>query len=410
MQLGAVSQSVATRLLSIFTPRRLEAFGYSLAAGYALLLLLLFAAGGWILRRNGVPVYTDFTDAWMAGVEALRGNTAALYDSAEFVKLQAALVGLHQYFYPNWPYPPPYFFFLAPFAVLPYAAAFVAWDLLALLACAAVAYRIVGRRTAIPLLLASPFTIWNVFAGQSGLLMASLFGAALLTLEHRPVMAGVFIGSLTCKPQFGILLPLALIASDRWRAISAAAATAAVLAGASIAVFGIGPWLAFPRQILAQTGEVLVAGGHASTTPDWGFIQTVYGLIRYLHGGAGAAWAAQGIATAGAAVIVWRIWRSPLRYSLKAATLATAALLATPYAFAYDMTMTAISVAFLASDQLDYGVMRGEPMVLIVLFAISLAILIALGSIPLGPVVVITLLGLILRRALYYRCQAAAIA
>jgi hypothetical protein len=156
--------------------------------------------------------------------------------------------------------------------------------------------------------------------------------------------------------------------------------------------------LAFPQQIVAQTGEVLVAGGHASTTPDWGYIQTVYGLIRYLHGAAAVAWLAQGIAALAAAVIVWRIWRSSARYPLKAAALSSAALVATPYAFAYDFVLTAIPVAFLAEDELEHGVLRGEQTLLIALFCASLAVLAALGSVPLGPVITVALFGIIVRR------------
>ena len=41
--------------------------------------------------------------------------------------------------------------------------------------------------------------------------------------ERRPVLAGLLIGCLTWKPQFGILLPVALAASNRWRAFASAA-------------------------------------------------------------------------------------------------------------------------------------------------------------------------------------------
>ncbi len=71
------------------------------------------------------------------------------------------------------------------------------------------------RREAIALVLASPLTAWNFIAGQSGFLTAAFLGGALLFLERRPVVAGVFIGGLTYKPQFGILLPVALIAVRR---------------------------------------------------------------------------------------------------------------------------------------------------------------------------------------------------
>jgi hypothetical protein len=66
-------------------------------------------------------------------------------------------------------------------------------------------------------------------------------------------------------------------------------------------------------------------------SPDWGFLlQSVYGLILVLHGGATLAWLVQGATAAGVGVIVWLVWRSPVRYALKAATLSAAGLIATP--------------------------------------------------------------------------------
>src|SRR5207237_4867428 len=100
----------------------------------------------------------------------------------------------------------------------------------------------------------------------------------------------------------------------------------------------------------------------------WGYLQTVYGLIRYLHGGAALAWLSQGITALCAATIVWFVWRSPTRYALKAAILSAMALLASPYAFAYDMAGIAIPIAFLARDQMRCGLLRGEQTILLGLF------------------------------------------
>jgi len=47
-------------------------------------------------------------------------------------------------------------------------------------------------------------------------MMTSPFGASLLLLERRPVLAGCFIGLLSFKPQCGLLLPVALLASSQW--------------------------------------------------------------------------------------------------------------------------------------------------------------------------------------------------
>jgi hypothetical protein len=393
-------EGCAPRLIGIFAAWRLQAYGYLLALIYAALLLSMYKVGGWLVRGNGVPIYSDFTPAWVAGVQALHGNVAPLYDPARFLQLQAALVGPQKHFFDIWPYPPTFFFVVAPFGLLPFVAAVLCWEAVTLGGCLAAIYLITRRMPAIALVLASPFTVGNLYFGQNGFLTASLFGAALYFLEERPVLAGLFIGLLTYKPQWGLLIPVALLAGKEWRALASAAATALLLAGLSLAAFGAGAWVAFPQQLVAQTGQVTVEIGHFLSNPysGYGYIQTVNGLVRRLHGGAVAAWALQGAVSVAAAVIVWRVWRSPARYALKAATLSAAAFLATPWAFIYDFAALAIPVAFLAADQMRCGLLRGEQTVLLALFGASLAILASFGSLPLGPFIVIALLALILRR------------
>ena len=399
-------QNRLPRRLGIFAGWRLQAYGCVLAAVYAGLLLHFYLAGAWIIDRAGMPVYSDFTDAWVAGIEALRGKAALIYEPAEFIRIQSALLGPRDFFYPNWPYPPTFLLVLAPFGALPYFDAFVAWDIATLLGCIVVVYFIVRQQSAIFLLLASPYSLWNFLAGQNGFLTASLIGASLLSLERRPVLAGALMGCASYKPQFGILFPIALAASNQWRAFASAVAAVGLLAGASIVVFGTGVWIAFPRGLVIQ-GSL---NFFADPDSNWGLFQTVYGLIRDLHGGTAPAWATQAVTTVGVAITVWLVWRSEARYALKAATLSAATLIATPYAFAYDMAAIAIPVAFLASDQIRYGLLRGEQTTLLALFGAVLALLVifadrpvgtTFGSVPLGPAVMITLLGVALRRTFH---------
>ena len=380
-------------MLGIFASWRLQACGYTLAALYAMLLLGLYRRGLWLVDARGVPIYTDFTQWWVAGLQALNGQTTSLYDPTEFIKIQEALAG-SRVIYATWPYPPTYLLILAPLATLPYIAAFLIWDLLTLAGCVATVYFIVRRLPVIALILAFPFTAWNFAGGQNGFLTASLFGAALLFLQRRPVLAGAFVGCLTYKPQFGILVPVALVASRQSRAFVSAGVTAALLASASIAVFGTGVWAAFPRQLFVQTRITLFVD------PDihWGLLQTVYGLVRYLNGSAELAWLARAVTTIGLAIIVWMVWRSGGRNPLKAATLSAAALIASPWASAADMAAMVIPTAFLVTDQIRCGLLRGEQAIMLGLFAASFAVILADGRTPIGPLVIIALLSLILRR------------
>lgn len=390
---------------NIFATSRLHLYGYALGLIYATALIHFYWTRAWIVDSSGLPIYTDFAVWWAGGMQALHGNPAALYDPSEFDKIQAALFRPGEAVYLNWPsYPPTFFLVLAPLALLPYRYAFITWDAVTLLSCLAAVYLIVQRSPAIALVLASPFTAWNFLAAQNGFLTASLLGLSLLFLERQPVLAGVFIGCLTYKPQYGILFPVALVASNQWRAVISAGVAAASLGAASMALFGADAWAAFPQGFVVQ-GKLSLG---ASPDSNWGYLQTVYGLIRNLHGSACLAWLVQGLTTLATVIIVWIVWRSRVRYPLKAATLSAAALIATPYAFAYDMAAIVVPAAFLATDQLRRGLLRGDKAIWIILFGAPLAVLVTLGDNADGPtfggtpvslLAVIVLFGVILRRA-----------
>lgn len=403
--LGALDARIGSRrgsprLLGVFATWRLLAYGYTLAALYAGLLVYLQWSWSWLTNRKGVPAYHDFTYHFVGGLLALQGKAASIYIPSDFAAAQRALVGARSDFFTVWPYPPTDFLVLAPLAKLPYVAAFLTWEAVTLLGLVIVVYLIVQRRPAIALVLASPFTLLNVVIGQTGFLTAGLIGAALLALERRPALAGVFIGCLTYKPQLGILFPVALIAGRQWRAIASAVATTALLAGISIAAFAIDPWVGFPRQLLAQTDTVLIVGPTQGADPGlWGILQTAYGLSRYLGASPTIAWLAQGVASAVTGAVVWAVWRLPIRYTLKAATLSACALVATPYVQAYDLAAVAIPVVFLAKDQLSRGLLKGEQATALMLFAASLWMIPTVGRNPIGALISLTLFGLILRRA-----------
>jgi arabinofuranan 3-O-arabinosyltransferase len=387
--------SASVRVLGIFRPWRLQAYGYTLAAFYACVYFFAYHYGVWLVDGKGTPFFTDFAaGVWLTGRQALHGHTAVLYDPSGFIGLQKALLGPSPFYFPNWPYPPIFLLIAAPFGALRFVTSFVAYELLALLGSIAVLTLIVRHRAAIALVLASPFTVWTIGCGQGGLLTTALLGAALLALERRPVLAGVFIGCLTYKPQLGILFPVALVAAGEWRAIATAAATTVFLIVLSALAFGADPWTAFPRELGAQFRLMLLPGAGS----HWGMLDTVYGVVHYFGGGDRLGWLAQGVTSLGAALIVWLLWRSRVRYPLKAAALSAAALAATPYAFAYDMAALGVPVAFLARDQIERGFLRGEQTAMVAMFAAGLAVFPTSGSVPIGVAIVFALLALILRR------------
>jgi hypothetical protein len=132
--------------------------------------------------------------------------------------------------------------------------------------------------------------------------------------------------------------------------MSVAAATAAGLAVLSWLVFGSASWQAFVHWMPITSRVVLDQGG-----ADWSRLQSLFGLVR-AHGGSEAlAFAVQMTGSAAAAIgIIW-LWRSHAPFDLKAAALAAATLVATPYLYMYDVVVLAVAVAFLLRFTIERG-------------------------------------------------------
>lgn len=91
--------------LGIFAPWRLQAYGYTLALGYAVFAWYLYRLGVWLLDKQGAPVYHDFTFIFGAARLALHGKAAAIYVPAVFIRSQQSIIGTGQVLFSNWGYP-----------------------------------------------------------------------------------------------------------------------------------------------------------------------------------------------------------------------------------------------------------------------------------------------------------------
>ena len=163
---------------------------------------------------------------------------ALAYDFDAHHAVQKAVSGRADIPYFGWHYPPMFLLLAAALATLPYLAALALYQAVTLLPYLAVVTRIAGRPEAWLPALAFPAVFVNVTHGHNGFITAALLGGALLVLDRRPLLAGVLLGCLAYKPQFGLLIPLVLVATGRWRTIAAAAATVLAIAGLTWIAFG----------------------------------------------------------------------------------------------------------------------------------------------------------------------------
>jgi hypothetical protein len=206
----------------------------------------------------------------------------------------------------------------------------------------------------------------------------------------------VLIGALAYKPQFGVLIPVALLAGARWNTIGAAAATVAALVAVSLATLGGGVWQAFIDSMNFTQTIVLEQGG-----TGWEKIQSIFSAARMWGAGVPAAYAIQAaLALALAAGLAW-LWRSDAAFELKASALASGSLLATPYVLDYDLVVLAVAIAYFARHGLKRGFRDYE---ISLLAAAWLAPLLSRGvagasGIPLGLIVLLMMFVFTLRRA-----------
>jgi len=310
-----------------------------------------FFAHWWILDDKGLGIPIDFVNVWSAGKLVLDGHPALAYDWDIQKQVQIAVLGQSYEGNFAWHYPPPFLFVAALLAHFPYAVAFIGWAAISLVPYLAVMRAIVGRPFGWLLAASFPVVLTNTLVGQNGFLTASLIGGTLYLMPTRPVLAGICLGLLSYKPQYGLLFPLVLIAASQWTVFFTAGVVAAAMAFVSWLAFGIETWQAFFHW-LPMFSQAFLTEGRA----PWGKMQSIFALVRYFGGTEQLAWVFQWIMNGAVAVLLVLMWRSSrIGYPLKAAALAAGCLLVTPYLFLYDMMVLAIALAFLVRIGLSEG-------------------------------------------------------
>lgn len=361
-----------------------------LALAYPVYLFIMYQSHTWILQANGRPGVSDFMVFWLAGRAALRGAAASVYDPRIHHAAEVAMSGHEFHRHMSWHYPPLFLFVAAGLALLPYVVAFMTWVASTLAIYAVTIFGIARARVALILSCAAPAVFINAIGGQNGPLTAALLGASLLFLDERPILSGVFLGLLTYRPQLGILFPVVLIVGGYWRTFIAAGITALLGLLACWGVFGTGTMQACLHFLPGASDALLVKGENGFYN-----FQTIYGLVRWAGLGSGGATAIQAGMTLWAAIALGWFWRRNAPFPLKAAALAVASLLASPYLYIYDFAVLTVAFAFLYRhrpfDAVEVtGVAVANVLVGAFLFFPS----------PIGLLAIIIAFALIIRRAM----------
>jgi hypothetical protein len=308
---------------------------FFIAFALPLTVWLVWSSDG-VLTFSGLPLGTDFPAYWTAARLAVSGDPAGVYETDSFLRFQRDIIGGHGIF--PFQYMPTYLMLIAPLGFLPYGIALLVFLTLTFLM-AGCALQCLGSGDWRLWLVAAgtPAFLLVVLNGQNVFLTTALFLTALLALDsphpRGPMLAGAALALLTVRPQFGLLIPVALIAGGYWRVIGWGTVWTALITLASLIVFGSQAWEAFIAQ--SDLWTVMLTDGLVHR----GKLISLYPSARLVGMGHGAALLIQGIV--GLALLaliagVWRIQHESAR-SLRNAVLIVASLLATPYAFDYDL-------------------------------------------------------------------------
>jgi hypothetical protein len=216
----------------------------------------------------------------------------------------------------------------------------------------AVALHVAGlRRWEVLAATVAPATVLNFSAGQNGCFTTALLISGLALLGRRQISAGGLFGLLTIKPHLGLLLPVVCLAQRRWLTIGSAAATAFVLFGASIVVFGPESWTAY-LEFLVEFQERV----RAQVSSDFMKYSSSVLLAQQFVGLPKAfAYFIQIAISIGVVVIVYMAFRRPIREDLRLILVLVGVSLVTPFGFLYDLPFIAVATVLMARIGLRTG-------------------------------------------------------
>ncbi|MBE7211507.1 MAG: DUF2029 domain-containing protein [Gluconacetobacter diazotrophicus] len=297
-----------------------------------------------ISHKSFILQVSDFHGMWSYGLTVLQHRIDTIYDPAVMLAFQSNLAPTMQGFLPCF-YPPPALLLFAPLGLLREGAAALVWATLGLTLFTLSTWD-PRRRKLCWMALLLPTTVLSATFGQTGLLASAALLSGLRLVPSRPVLGGMLLGLLAMKPQFGMLLPVALLAAGQGRAFVAAALSGASVVALSLLTFGVAPWIAWVHALpIAErqwhTDAHTLLTWSPTPTASLAALDTPWPLIHVV----------QVIVAAIAALAVWVACRSGLdRRAI--AVVCTTFFLATPHGFAYDMPATAAALLLLGAERL----------------------------------------------------------
>ena len=329
----------------------------------------------------------DFTVFWSASYVTMHSGALSAYDPSVIEHVVLSL--LHRpptEFGTPWVYPPTFLLLVWPFSLWPFLASYLAFVVIGIAFAGFVCSRILMQKlTGVFWLPALAFpSVWiAVMAGQNSFFTLGVAGLGLTLLDRRPWLAGVCIGLLAIKPQFGIVFPLVLLLGRQWRVIAAATITVAALCLAAGIAFGFDTFGEF-FDSLSLFGHFIV-----ERSAHWpGGIASAFGAARSLGLSPAQGYLIHAAFAVPAVLLAAYLSAIKARLALRAAAIGLATIVAQPYLLGYDLVWLALPILFLMVDGRRHGWLRWDVPVLVAAWLAPLIFSL------MGPPVVIVFLAL----------------
>jgi hypothetical protein len=303
----------------------------------SLMVAVYFWAGlglqhGHLIDGWGFILGRDFLNFWHYGLAAWSGDGAAHYDPHIYNARLDEMFGGHDYPDQLSSYPPHIMLLAAPFGLVGYYTALALFTVTGISLYWVFIVRTFAGSAQRLALLSMPTVAVFLVCGQFSAFLAVLFVCLYRNLDSRPLVAAVLIALLTMKPHHGLLIPLFLMLTGRWRVFGFASLFTATLLCVSVMFHGWEPWQIYLTEGVRHQSASLVSSG----VLVFGLMPTAFVDIIVLGGSPQAAWTVHALfALLGAAFLIHVVRKTEDNF-LRFAALIVATLIVTPYLMAYD--------------------------------------------------------------------------
>jgi hypothetical protein len=319
------------------------------------LLFVLLAPFGWLMFWavfHTVPGQ-DFVVFDTAEKLLRAGDVKTLSDPAAFTdylnRIHTAwfakpLTAIHP-----WVYPPVALLIAIAFCWMPYPAALAAFLCVTIAAIAAALWqweRVYSNRLAlIFFVLLCPASAFALGAGQLSFFVAAIVLAGMAALDKKPFLAGLIFSVLCMKPQFGLLIPVALLAGRYFRGIAGAACGVLVLVIVSALLFGIQVWVDWLSFVTGANPWFARLMQQMRL-----YDQSMHSTLHMLGAGESLAGIGQIAILVAACICVWKVFAERCDLRRRITVLLTAMVAGAPHVSGYDHVLLAIAAMFVLLD------------------------------------------------------------